>query len=120
MSLSWKYRDDYEKGGYKMLSVVNQQRVPLMSLIYSFATLPLGFSAAYYGITDMSFAFDSLLLDFWLIYKAQIFYNNPNNKTARDLFMVTLKWLPLFMILMMIHHYYQEYTKKDESINLLN
>ena len=122
MSLSWKYKADYEKGGYKMLSVVNQNRVPLISLIYSVATLPLGAASAYYGITDMSFAIDSLILDFWLIYKAQIFYFNPNDKTARDLFFVTLKWLPLFMILMMLHHYYQEYktSKEKEQNNLLN
>lgn len=115
MALSWSCKADYEKGGYKMLSVVNPKEVPLMSLIYSIATLPLGAAAAYYGITDVSFAMDSILLDLWLIYKAKVFYDDPSSQNARNLFFVTLKWLPAFMLLMLAHHYYHNYRNMQKQ-----
>jgi len=103
LSLSWSLRKDYAGAGYKMLSNVQPSKVPAATLRWSLYTLPLGAFCSFVGITTWTFAFDSLLIDGYLIWKAIEFYKDNQNSKSRKVFFATLIHLPLFLGLMIIH-----------------
>lgn len=87
-SLAFNLRDDYIRGGYKMLAVTHPERLGTNALWHSVceppsppmaswaepslcqvAILPLGAVFAYTGVTDSWFALTSLMPSGWLVFK---------------------------------------------------
>lgn len=62
------------------------------------------------GITTWTFAWDSELVNGYLLYYSWKFYKDNSDESARKTFFATLLHLPLFMGLMMFHK-----TKNDED-----
>lgn len=103
LSLAWNLRSDYTKAGYKMLSNVYPEKLPAATLRWSLYLLPMGALCSLTGITTWTFAFDSLLVDSFLIWRAAQFYKDNSNIKARKLFLGSLWFLPLFLLLMSFH-----------------
>lgn len=103
LSLSWFIRQDYKNAGYKMLSVVNPERVPVETYRWSIATLPLGACCWAAGLTHPAFIFDSVIPNLYLIRSSRKFLAEPTNANAKHTFFATLWYLPAFLLLMMLH-----------------
>jgi len=115
LSLSWGLKKDYQQAGYKMLSTSKYaDKLPYLTLKYSLYLLPTGALCAMSGMTDWTFALDSLLVDSYLIYYALKFYRDNSSYNARKVFFATLFYLPAIMALMILH---KKRSKKDEKNN---
>jgi len=102
LALAWLYRADYERGGFRMLPVVDASgRVTgQMAVLYSLALVPLGVLAALGSITGWLFAAGSVLLGSGLVALSLQLATLRTDPVARRLFHATLVYLPLLLGLM--------------------
>lgn len=114
--LSYNLMEDYKRGGYKMLVLEDDAStsVPRSVLVHAWAMVPLGVVFAYAGVTDWSFAATSLVPSVWFLQIVRAFAATPNHANARKVFLASVKFLPLYLILLLCHHLYQRH--KDGSI----
>ncbi len=104
LSLSWMYKSDYTRGGYKMLAVFDGtgEKVAFQSLVY---TILLVFSAAalfVVGTVGLIFAVGSLVLGCTLIISCRKFLMNASNTSARNVLLTSYVYLMGVMLLMLI------------------
>jgi len=102
LALAWLYREDYERGGFRMLPVVDPSgRVTgQMVVLYALALLPVGVLAILGGMTGWLFAAGSLVLTSGLVALALRLAALRTEPVARHLFLGTLAYLPLLLGLM--------------------
>ena len=117
MALSYSLKDDYHRGGFRMLINTNPEKVTGVLLRYSLAMMPLGFLAYLCDMTTVWFAVDSLLPTGYLSYLAIKFYKNPDRDQARSIFKFTLLMLPLLLGLMIFHKIPRREQIKQEGEN---
>jgi protoheme IX farnesyltransferase len=104
LALAWMYRDDYRRGGFRMLPVVDPsgRATSLMAVLYSLALLPVGVLAVLGGMTGWVFAAGSLVLGGGLVTLAIRLATLRTEPVARRLFLATLAYLPLLLGLMVM------------------
>ena len=102
LALAWLYRDDYARGGFRMLSVVDAsgRSTGQAAVLYSMALLPVGVLAALGGMTGWVFAAGSVVLTGGLVALALALAAKKSDAVARRLFLATLIYLPLLLGLM--------------------
>lgn len=102
LALAWLYRDDYERGGFKMLPIIdpNGQMTCLVILLYCFALIPVGASSTLAGITGFYSLIGSVLAGGYFLYLGFKLYGNRSRENARTVFFASLIYLPLVMGLM--------------------
>ncbi len=102
LALSWVYREDYARGGFQVLSVVDPSggATALMANLYIVALLPLGIVAALGGLTGWTFAAGGVLLGAGLLVLGTRLARDRSLRNARRLFLATLLYLPLLLGLM--------------------
>lgn len=103
MALSYALKDDYQRGGFKMLINVNPEKVPGVILRYSLLMATFGPLAYLTDITNFWFVIDSLIPSAYLIFQSIRFYRQPNPTLARKIFRYSLIMLPVLMLLMIFH-----------------
>ena len=108
-ALSWNLRSDYAKAGFKMMSVLDPNMNCRVALRHSVLLFPISLCAPIFGLTSWWFLFGSTAINSFMLQKAFIFYYNPNEKSARGLFMSSLWHLPILLTLFVI-------SKKKEPI----
>jgi protoheme IX farnesyltransferase len=71
-AIAWICREDYERAGFQMLSVVDPtgERVGRQILIYTLALHLLSFLPAIFGMTGHFYYLGALLLGIWFIYSS--------------------------------------------------
>ena len=114
-ALSWNYRAEYARAGYKMASVLHPKLNGRVALRYSLALIPITLAASAVSLTTPLFAITGNLINAPLIFQAIKFWRNPTRKSARGLFFASLIHLPLFMILLFIHR--KGTTNDNNTIN---
>ena len=109
-SIAWLYREDYAKGGVKMLPVVEEdgRSTARRILIYSVALIPISLLPSFMGMAGKIYLVGALALGFALLYFGVrlAFLNLPltNAKSkmrARHVLQATVIYLPLLFALMM-------------------
>jgi len=102
LALAWLYREDYERGGFRMLPVVDPTgRVTgQMVVLYAIALLPVGVLATLGGMTGWLFFAGSLVLGSGLVTLALQLAAVRTEPVARRLFLASLAYLPLLLALM--------------------
>ncbi len=102
LSLAWLYREDYRRGGFRMLPVVDAAgRVTgQMTVLYSLALVPVGVFALMGGIAGWVFAAGALVLGLALATLSARLATMRTEAVARALFLATLAYLPLLLGLM--------------------
>ncbi|MEX2673213.1 MAG: heme o synthase [Phycisphaeraceae bacterium] len=104
LALAWMYRKDYEIGGYRMLPIIDPsgRLTSHAALMWSVALLPLGVVAAQVGMTGWLFAVASLALTLWLVKLAWGLTQQRNEAEAKRLFLGSVIYLPLLLIVMVV------------------
>jgi len=104
MALAWLYREDYQRGGYAMLPVVDRDgRLTCRVVVLTAALLlPVGLLAALLGVAGAVYAAISLLLGAWMVALSLRLYFNRTHANARGVFLASITYLPLLMCLMVI------------------
>ncbi|DBA92124.1 hypothetical protein WJX77_010961 [Trebouxia sp. C0004] len=105
MALAWMCREDYARGGYRMLSRFDPtgRRTAACALRNCMYLLPVGMLAAALGVTTNAFAYESAFITGAMTVTAAAFYSSPTNAAARTLFRASLLHLPLFMAALLVH-----------------
>lgn len=118
-ALSWNYRPDYSRAGYRMMSVTDPALCRRVTLRHGLAQIPLSIAACLFHVTNWSYLVISLPCNIYLALLSWEFYKNSNNNTARKLFRCTLWHLPVLMFFAAICRYKEEGSIPD-ALNILN
>ncbi|MBW7888707.1 MAG: protoheme IX farnesyltransferase [Bacteroidetes bacterium] len=107
-SLSWMYRDDYEKAGYRLLSIVNKSgnRVSKHILVNLVILFVAGLLPAFVGKIKIISFVGAALISGYFLYTGILFERNVRKENsvlyARKVFFMSLVYLPLFFLLLVI------------------
>ncbi len=101
-ALAWMYREDYERGGHAMLPVLDPSGNITGRVMVSTALLlvPIGLSATLFGVAGWVSAAASVVLGLWFSWKCLGFWQRRDRASARRVFLASLLYLPLLLIVM--------------------
>ena len=102
LALAWMYREDYARGGFKMLPAVDQPGTltARLAFIYTLSLLPVTASLAFTGVSGSAFLVASQVLGLAFVTLGWRFLRFRGETAARRLFFASIIYLPLLMILM--------------------
>jgi protoheme IX farnesyltransferase len=102
LALVWMYRDDYRRGGLKMLGVTDPEarQTRQQSVLYAVALLPASLLPVLLGLTGQAYAFAALLLTGAYVLSALRFAVRADSPAARGLFRVSLLYLPVLLLVL--------------------
>lgn len=103
MAISWLYREDYERSGFRMLSLYDKtgRQVSLRAVIWAVPLLALTVLAWVANESGWLFLVGGSLLSFGYLREAlRMFSATERDKPARRLFLASIIFLPCYLILM--------------------
>jgi len=121
LALAWMYREDYERGGFRMLPLVDRsgELTSQVAVVTSLLLVPLGLmavlalrapAAAPGQTAAITSGFDgglvyaalALVLGVLMIIKAVALYRQRSERAARGLFIASIIYLPLLLIALVL------------------
>ena len=117
MSLAWLCKEDYARGGHKMLSLADAtgKRTAACALRNCLYLMPLGFLAVAAGTATAPFATESAVASGVLAALAAAFWARPSSGTARALFRGSLVHLPVWMGCLLVHRVPNTAENREEQ-----
>ena len=104
MAIAWLYREDYARGGFRMLSVVDPggRRTGMTAVRHTLALL--GFSLTPYlaGIAGLGYLWCALVLGIGFLVCAVRFAMRLQGRDARLLFFASILYLPLILGILVV------------------
>jgi protoheme IX farnesyltransferase len=102
LALAWLYREDYERGGFRMLPVLDRTGAVTgrMVVLYSLALLPIGLAATLAGMAGWVFLAGSVVLGMGLLALGVRLARLRTDRSARMLFFASLVYLPVMLALL--------------------
>jgi protoheme IX farnesyltransferase len=109
-SIAWLYREDYAKGGIKMLPVIEEdgRSTARRILAYSITLIPISLLPSFMGMAGRIYLIGAVAFGLALLYFSirlaflGLPLNSPSSKVrARHLLQATVIYLPLLFMLMM-------------------
>ncbi|XP_060796292.1 protoheme IX farnesyltransferase, mitochondrial [Neoarius graeffei] len=98
-ALSWNLREDYSRGGYRMMSVTHPAMCKRVALRHSVALIGLSTLGPALDVTTWTFPLVSLPINLYISYLAFRFYQRGERQSARKLFFCSLWHLPMLLLL---------------------
>jgi len=104
LALAWMYRDDYARGGFRMLPIHDQsgELTGRVVVLTSLLLIPLSLMATLAGISGMVFATVALGLGLWFAASAVQLYRRRTHASARTVFLTSIIYLPLLLGAMLL------------------
>ncbi|OCT63086.1 hypothetical protein XELAEV_18044181mg [Xenopus laevis] len=99
-ALSWNLREDYSRGGYRMMSVTHPLMCRQVALRHCLALIGLSTLAPALDVTTWTFPVISLPINFYISYLGYRFYKDADRSSSRKLFFCSLWHLPMLLLLM--------------------
>lgn len=102
-SIAWLYREDYARGGYRMLSVVDPggASVSRQSVVFQVCTILASVMPAFIGRAGIFYLMGAGALGYGLLICTIRFALGRNRDTARTLLLATIAYLPLLLGLLL-------------------
>ncbi len=103
-ALAWMYRDDYARGGYRMLPAVDLDGAVTgrMAFLWAAALLPVAAALTGVGVTGSVFLVASQLLGLGFTVLGWRFLRERSRRAARRLFLASVLYLPALLGLMVV------------------
>jgi len=103
-SLAWMYRKDYERAGYRILSVLDHdgRRTARQSLLFLVALLPVSVGLAITAGLGGVYVAGALISGATFLLAGIRFLKNRDNASARHLFLASLFYFPLLFLFMIV------------------
>ncbi|MCP4834677.1 MAG: protoheme IX farnesyltransferase [Phycisphaera sp.] len=103
-ALAWLYRDDYRRGGHKMLPVIDPTGRLTGQVMTTTAALlvPIGFLVTIFGVAGWWSVLGSALMGGWFTLRCVRFWRRPGDETARAAFLASLAYLPITLGVMVL------------------
>ncbi|MHC4273825.1 MAG: heme o synthase [Planctomycetota bacterium] len=101
-ALGWLYRDDYARGGFAMLPVVDRggRLTGQVVVLTSLCLVPLALAATLAGLTGWVYTAGSIGLGLWILSFGARLYTQRTEASARRLFLASIVYLPVLLCLM--------------------
>ncbi len=102
LAIGWLYREDYARGGYPILPVVDASGASTtrQAVLYGAALLPVSLLPSVLGLTGLVYLVGALILGIGLLGYCWEFARALSHSTARKLMMVSVLYLPAILLLM--------------------
>jgi len=102
MAIAWMYRDDYAKGGFPMLTVVDPsgRRAGRHAVIYTAALIATSAVPAVVGVSGDVYLVTAIGLGAGLLWLAIRFAATRTDRSARHLFYASISYLPVLLTTM--------------------
>jgi protoheme IX farnesyltransferase len=104
LALAWLYREDYARGGFRMLPAVDLEGrlTARLAFLYAAALLPITAALSAFGVTGGAFLITSQAIGVAFVGLGWAFLRAPNQPAARRLFLASIIYLPVLLGLMVI------------------
>lgn len=104
MAIAWMYRDEYARAGFRMLPVVDPDghRTGSQAVSHTLALLPVSLCPSLVKLTGPIYFAGALVLGLVFIWSAVQFSRHLTISRARQLFYVSIVYLPLLLGLMVL------------------
>ncbi len=105
LAIAWIYREDYARGGMKMLPEADPQglRTGGQATAYALALIPAGLLPATVGLAGPIYFAGALLLGLHYLIAAARFWSSVSDATARHLLRVSFLYLPAVLLLLVLN-----------------
>ncbi len=102
LSLAWLFREEYERAGFPVLPVVEPsgRSTARQTVMYTAALLPVSLAPSLTGLAGPLYFVVALLLGVAFLVLAVRFARDLHRRTARQLFLGSLVYLPLIWLFM--------------------
>lgn len=102
LSLAWLFREEYERAGFPVLPVVEPtgRSTARQTVMYTAALIPVSLAPALTGLAGPLYFVVALVLGLAFLVLAIRFARDLHRRTARQLFMGSLVYLPLIWLFM--------------------
>lgn len=103
-ALAWLHRDDYVRGGYAMLPVLDRDGRLTCEVIMLTALLllPVTLMAAPIGLASVGFAAAAFVMGLWFVVICLGMYRRRTTLQARRVFQASIAYLPALLCLMVL------------------
>ncbi len=104
MAIAWMYRDEYARAGFKMLPVLDPEghRTGSQAVTHTLALVPVSLFPSLVNLTGSIYFIGALLLGLVFLWSAIQFSRRLTISRARQLFYVSILYLPLLLGLMVL------------------
>lgn len=100
-SIAWMYRDDYARGGIRMLPVVDMPATARQVLAYSLLLIPISLLPVLTGLEGTVYLWGAAALGIWFFWSGVRLARKRTAGEARRLLKASIIYLPLIYALMM-------------------
>lgn len=103
-AIAWMYKEDYSRGGFRMLSVVDPSGDSMFRqvILFSVALLPIAALPCFIGMTGITYLIGSLLLGVFMLRASAAAARSRTVADARNLLKASVLYLPLLLLLIVI------------------
>lgn len=100
-AIAWMFKEDYKKGGFKMLSVLDPQGKKMFTQIKFFVILmiPVSLLPTMIGMSGQIYFYGALVLSIGLFWVARTFLLSKTFVDAQKLLRATIMYLPILLFL---------------------
>jgi heme o synthase len=104
MAIAWIYRDDYARGGFKMLPVIDPdgRKTAAQAVCHSLGLIPVSLFPSLLGVAGAVYFFGALILGAGFLYCAIQFSRYLTAERARHLFIASILYLPVLLGLLVL------------------
>lgn len=104
LALAWMHREDYRRGGFRMLPVLDPDGhlTGCIVVVYILLILPLALALTVLGVAGWVYGLGSLLLGGGFLAAGVVLEGCPSRAAARRVFLASVIYLPLLLGLMVI------------------
>jgi len=101
-AIAWMYREDYERGGLKMLPVVEPDGIRTFRQILGFSLLLLGVSVVPFavGMSGSIYLIGAIILGGMMVWYGWVLSKSHSVSDARKVLRASIAYLPLLLILL--------------------
>lgn len=104
LAISWMYREDYQRGGFVMTAVSDPdgRSTSTQAVLYALALLPVSLLPVFVGMTGPLYAIGAALAGLAMVGWSLRFASLRSHRSARELFLVSIVYLPVVMSILVI------------------
>jgi protoheme IX farnesyltransferase len=105
LALAWLFRDDYRRGGLRMLGVTDPSGVETrrQAVLYAMALIPASLLPALLNLSGVWYGGLALLLGLTYLAAALQFWSRADSPSARKLFRTSLVYLPALLLMLSLN-----------------
>ena len=107
LSLAWMYREDYARGGYRLLPVFDHSggTTSRLVVVYTAALIPASILLSASGMMGGLFLYGGILAGVAFLVPSVRFVRDRSAVSARRVFFASLLYLPVILILMVLDRF---------------